>query len=230
MLDAVLPRLITRLATIQGGQITASTSDSWDIEIPLDPDAPEPELFLFRQTLQLDEEKNVTGFMFGVPGESVSDEQKNAISNFQQELMTALQREGVGFELFGELAAFVASELGGSPDLEEETIEISAGDAGGEPVFLTSVKIDGEAWVAFSTPFGADADPIWLLEQNAELTNMHFEAFEGEVSLACAWPLRILSAQRVVELVQDLAMQRERLLEDLEMGDEDEDEDPANDA
>ena len=58
-----------------------------------------------------------------------------------------------------------------------------------------------EPWVSLSTPFSDEASPEWLLEAAGSLTHLHFEAFEGAISLACAFPLaepRVRGANQVV--------------------------------
>jgi len=60
--------------------------------------------------------------------------------------------------------------------------------------------------VSLSTAFLDDVDPEWLLARNADLMHVHFEAFEESVSLACAFPLALLtdSVSSSSSRIQDL--------------------------
>jgi hypothetical protein len=89
-------------------------------------------------------------------------------------------------------------------------------------VYVSEVSVEHEPWVSLSIPFVDDVDPAWLLEQNGQLTLAHFESFEGEVSLACAFPLPDLTALRLLEMVDDLTSLRAALLDELNGGEEEE--------
>lgn len=216
-MHAAIDRILHRHILLRGGTATAAGDLAWDVsffQADPDDDASPPLSFRCRFTV----EGGRATVSCDAPTSPPTPEQAAAIDELRADLALSLERERVGFASFAELAAYLVDA--GATE-EEGTIEVPAGD---ESVYLSVVPVSREPWVSFSIPFEDDADPEWLLAQNGDMTHVHFEAFEDSVSLACAFPLALLTGERLVELVDDLATFRERLLDDLEGGGE-EDED-----
>jgi hypothetical protein len=215
-------RIHQRLALSRGGTATLAGELTWEITLPEDADADDSPTISFRNQVVIEEQQ--LAIHCDAPIDRLKPAQTELIKAFQGDLATAVRREGVGFDSFDAVARFLIAEL--DAELEEGTVEIPPAFEDGEPVFVTDVAVAREPWVGLATPFVDEVDPAWLLEQNGLLTHVKFEAFEGDVSLATAFPLAGLSGQRLLELVEDLFSFRERLLDELEGGgDEDEEED-----
>lgn len=213
-------RIHQRLALTRGGTATLTGELRWEIALPEDADADDSPTLTFHNQVVIDERQ--LAIHCDAPLDQYTPAQAEAVAEFQRDLATAIKREAKSFASFDEVAEFLTAELGA--ELEEGTVEITPDDEDAEPVFVTDVAVAREPWISLSTPFVEDVDPAWLLEQNGLLTHVHFEAFEGDVSLATSLPLDGLTGQRLIELVEDLFSFRERLLDDLESGNEDEDE------
>jgi hypothetical protein len=215
-----LDRIHQRLALSRGGTATLTGELAWDIALPEDADADDSPTIKFKNQIVLHEQQ--LEIHCDAPIDRLKPAQAEIIKAFQSDLGTAIRREGAGLASFDDVSRFLIAELGAA--LEEGTVEIPAATEDGEPVFVTDVAVAHEPWVSLAIPFVEDVDPEWLLEQNGLLTHVHFEAFEGDVSLATALPLAGLTGQRLVELVEDLFSFRERLLDELEGGEEEDDE------
>ena len=220
-MNVALDRILHRLLILRGGTATAAGDLAWDVSFPADLDAEDaPELaFPCRFVV---EGGQVTAIHCDAPLASYTLEEATAVAELHTELAAAVERERITFDSFEALAAYLASETGA--EAEDGSIEIPAPTEDEESVFASVVPVAREPWVSLSTPFVDDADPDWLLEQNGNMTHIHFEAFDGSMSLACAFPLALMTGQRLLELVDDLASFRERLIEDLDAGDEDDEE------
>jgi len=217
-----IERIHQRLALSRGGTVTTVGEMRWQIALPEDPDADDSPTLSFQNEVVIEERQ--LALHCDARLDQYTPAQADVVGAYQSELAAAIQREAAVFATFDDAAHFLVAELGG--ELEDGTVELAPADEDGEPVFVAEVAVAREPWVSLSTPFIEDVDPEWLLEQNGLLTHVHFEAFEGDVSLATALPLAGLSGQRLVELVEDLFSFRARLLDDLESGgDEDEDAD-----
>jgi hypothetical protein len=219
MNEATIDRILHRHAILRGGTSTAAGDRAWDIELPENVEDEDAVTLSFRSQITL-EGGRVTSIGSDAPLDRYTEEQALLVAAFHTDLAAAFAREGVTFPSFEALAEHLVAEAGGEE--EDGAVQIPSPDEDGEPVFVSLVPVAREPWVSLSTPFVDDVDPEWLLEQNGALTHVHFEAFEGSVSLACAFPLALVTGERVLELVGDLFTFRERLLEDLENGDEDE--------
>jgi hypothetical protein len=224
MKPSAIGRIFQRLVIARGGTVEPEGALRYRVTIPDELDE-EPEggeaapTFSFRDTLTLAAGK-VTQIDCDAPVDTYAPERAGTLGRFQTDLAVALHRETVAFATFADVESFLVTELGA--EAHGEFIEIAPEDA--EPVFVSHVHVAREPWVSFSTPFTEGVEPEWLLEKTGELTHLHFESFEGDVSLACAFPLALRTGQRLFELVEDLVFFRESMLAEAE-GDEDEGED-----
>jgi hypothetical protein len=221
MNSAAIDRILHRHVLQRGGTSTAAGELSWDVAFPADDEDEDAATLSFQNNFTL-EDGRVTSIGCDAPLDQYTMDQAMAVASFQTDLAAALAREGMTFASFDALAEHLVAEADG--EVDDGAVRIPPADEDGEPVFVSIVPVTGEPWVSLATPFVDGVDPGWLLEQNGELTHVHFEAFEGSVSLACAFPLAQVTGQRVLELVDDLFSFRERLLEELESGDEEEEE------
>lgn len=240
MNDAAIERILHRITIQRDGTATAAGDRTWEISFPLDPEDEASPTLSFRCRVTIDGGRvteihcdapvHVRGSAGTSPAsprppvDQHSPAEAAAVAELQADLAAAFAREAITFASFEELAEYLVTETGA--DVEDGTVEIAPAedDDESESVFAAVVTVAREPWISLSTPFADDVDPEWLLEQNGDLTHVHFEGFEGSVSLACAFPLALTTAQRLVELIDDLADFRLRLLDELEGGDE-EDED-----
>jgi hypothetical protein len=226
MQAAAVDRIHQRLALTRGGTATAAGVLRWEVALPEDPEADDGPILRFHNALKL-EDGRVTTIDCDARLDRYTADQAGIVASFQAALATALRREGVVFASFADVAAFLEAEVGAR--MEEGAIEIAPEAEDVEPVFVSEAPVAREPWVNLSTAFVDDVDPEWLLEQNGLLTHLRFESFEGDVSLSSALPLADLTGQRLIELVDDLFSFRERLLDELEGGDEDEEDEDEED-
>ncbi len=227
-IDRILHRhMILRNGTAEptGGQASGQTSGqtggaafelTWDVSFPADPEAEDADVLSFPCTFTVVEER-VTAIHCGSPVDRYPPDQASVVSELVDDLAESLEREGVRFTSFEALVAYLV-KAGGTET--EGSVEVPSG---ADSTFVTVVPVEHEPWVSLSIPFDEDADPEWLLEKNGDLTHVHFEAFEGGVSLSTAFPLALLTAERLLELIEDLGSLRERLLDELDGGDEEDD-------
>jgi hypothetical protein len=221
MNSAAIDRILYRLAISRGGTAAAVEGGlTWEITLPEDPERDDGPTFSFRNTFTL-EGGRVAEITCDTPMDRCSKVQAFLLAGVTREMAAALEREGVVFGAFSEVEAFLVREFSGKA--EDGFVEISV-DEDGPTVVVSDVRVAHEPWVNLSTSFVDEVDPEWLLETNGALTHLHFETFEGEVSLACAFPLALLTASRLVELVDDLFSFRENLLTELEEGEDEEEE------
>ncbi len=213
---AAIDRVLQRLVILRNGTATAAGDLAWDVTFPEDVEQAEGATLAFRIRVTLDGER-ASAVEHDAPLDRGTPARAAAVAAIQAELAAALAREAIRVPSAEALTEYLVAETGG--ELDEGTVEIPAGDVDGEPVFAAIVPVAREPWVNLSIAFDDGADPDWLLEQSGYLTHVHFEAFEGSVSLACAFPLALLTAQRLLELVDDLVTFREQLLDELDGGD-----------
>jgi hypothetical protein len=213
-MDAAIDRILHRALILRGGIATRAGDLRWDVSFPDDPDAEDGPTLAFQCVFTVQGDR-VSAVHCDAPLDRYTEDQASAVAELHDDLEAALARERIRFDSFEALAAYLV-EAGAQES--EGSIEMPAGE---ESVFASVVPVSREPWVSLSIPFDDDADPSFLLEQNGNLTHVHFEAFDGAVSLACAFPLAHLTGERLLELIDDLASFRERLLDELD-GDDDE--------
>jgi hypothetical protein len=216
---AAVDRIHQRLALSRGGSATAEGELRWAIEIASDLDRDDAPMLSFHNELVV-EGGRITAIQCDARLDKYTPDEAGVVATFQNNLATALRRETVTFSAFADAAGFLAAELGAKE--EDGTVEVPAVTEDGEPVFVSEAPVEGEPWVSLAIAFVDDVDPLWLLEQNAMLTHLRFEIFEGDVSLATALPLAGMTGQRMVEMIEDLFGYRERLLDELENGGDEE--------
>jgi hypothetical protein len=221
MNSAALDRILQRIALALGGTASAAGGTTWEITVPEDAEQEDGPTFSFRHTFTL-EGGRVADIRCEAPLDRLPAPKALLVGEVSRELAAAIAREGVVFGGFREVEEFLVAELGA--EVEEGYVEIAGDDEDAPSVIVSDVRVAGEPWVNLSVPFVDEVDPLWLLEQSGTLTHLHFETYEGEVSLACAFPLALLTGERLMELVDDLTSFRGSLLDELEEGDEDEDE------
>jgi hypothetical protein len=219
--QAAIERILHRLCISHGGEARHVEGLTFVIELPVTLGDAEQEggpTLSFRETFTLAE-----GRVTRVEHEA-SKAHPEVVSGFQEDLTVALRREGRTFSKFEEVVAFLTEEIEAEVDGDVVVVQPDGDDA--EEITVSCVHVAREPWVSVSTPFASDLDldPAWLLEQNSELTHVHFETFEGQPSLAGAFPLHGLTAERLLELLDDLVSFRESFLAEIEAGGEDEDE------
>ena len=219
MNEGAIDRILHRVTILRNGTSAPAGDLAWDVSFPADPDDESSTALAFRCRFTLDGGQ-VTELHCDAPLGQYTPEESLAVAELNTDLAAAFARENITFPSFEAVADYLVAETGAV--VQEGTVEIAPAeeDEEAESVFASVVPVAREPWVSLSTPFADDVDPEWLLEQNGNLTHVHFEGFEGSVSLACAFPLALLTAQRLVELIDDLAAFRLRLLDDLEGGDE----------
>jgi hypothetical protein len=222
MNSAAIDRIHQRLADTMGGSATRTDELRWHVELPEDPDTEDSSVLSFNSELVFDSAS--TTIKNDADLGKLTAQQATVVAEFNRDLATALKREGTIFDTFDEVAAFLEEEAGASIHEGVVVLDPEEDDEEGAPVYINEVSVEHEPWVSLSIPFVDDVDPAWLLEQNGQLTLAHFESFEGEVSLACAFPLPDLTALRLLEMVDDLTSLRAALLDELNGGEEEEDE------
>lgn len=222
-MQTAFDRLHQRLALSRGGTATLAGEMRWQIALPEDADADDSPTITFHNEVKIEDRQLAIHCDARI--DTYTPAQVELVQVFQSDLGTAIRREAATFASFDDVAAFLVKEL--SAELEEGTVEIPPDTEDGEPVFVTDVAVAREPWVSLAIPFVEEVDPAWLLEQNGLLTHVKFEAFEGDISLATALPLASLTGQRLIELVEDLFSFRARLLDDLESGGDEDDEDES---
>jgi hypothetical protein len=216
--QAAIDRIHHRLAMARGGTVAPIGRMAWQVTLPEDPEAEEPPSLVFRNEIKI-EGTEITVQCDADLGQ-LTPAQAEMVAELERDLATALKREGVSFDAFAEVAAFLGDAFDAT--VEEGTVVVPPAEEDDEPVYVSEVTVGQEPWVSLSVAFVDDVDPVWLLEQNALLTHVRFDAFEGEVSLAAAYPLADLTGQRLVELIDDLVVFREGLLGDLDSDDDEE--------
>jgi hypothetical protein len=133
-----------------------------------------------------------------------------AIAEMHAGLTTAMERERRSLDRFADVAACLEDVFEVGTQASDE-IEVFVGDD--DPIVVRIMAAIFEPWLHFSTPFIDDADATWLLQTNAELAPFRFESSDG-IELCAAFPLAGMSAQRLIEIVEDLDAARDRLIDE----------------
>jgi hypothetical protein len=217
---AALDRIVQRLCLELGGSAEPVGELGWDIVLPEDPEQEDGPKISFRDQFVV-EDGRITSLESDAPMDKVGPAQQQMLRELHQALANALRLESTGFASFDDVAKFLVAELEAS--VEDDTVEIPAREEGGEPVYVSEVPVAREPWVSLSVAFDDDTDPEWLLEMNGNLSHVHFESFDGSVTLATAFPRALLTGQRLLELVDDLVSYREEMLAEMEGEDDEED-------
>ena len=223
MKTAAVDRIVQRLARARLGQAASDGELAWDVAFPEHREDEPPGEVAFTLRVPLKD---------GVPIAIESDGPEADLAQgpmaerarFLADLAGALAQERVTFDSFEALASYLIEAF----DCEIENSGAVRIDPVGEngtplrPLFVSPVLLAGEAWVNLESPFPADFSAESLLRMNGELTHLHFEAFDGGVRLAGAFPLVLMTGRRVTELIDDLVrfrvMVSERLVDEREDG------------
>lgn len=222
MNQAAIDRIVHRLSISHGGEAKHVEGLTWSIEIPEDIEQEDGPKLAFHNAFKIEGDR-VTEIACDAPVGRYQMHQAEVVAGFQKDLAAALGRERAAFSTFEQVIGFLTEEI--EAEVEGDVVLVQPDGEDAEAVTVSCVNVAHEPWISFSTPFLDDVDPAWLLERSGELTHIHFESFEGQVSLAGAFPLHGLTAERLLELLDDLVSFRESFLAELAEGDEEEDED-----
>jgi hypothetical protein len=206
ILHSALDRIVVRLCLARGGMATAVGGMRWAIELPAG-----DTVLMFRDEVL--GEGGALEIRCDAPLDLYTPEQAGVVAELHRALAAALPREGIAFAAFDDVAHFVAGAF--EADVHTETSHLEVEPESDQPTTIKLVRVEGEPWLWIATPFD-DADPGWLLRKNFELVQLRFELTdEGAVYLATGFPIAALTAQRLVELIEDLHAYHERLADEL---------------
>ncbi|MBA3455725.1 MAG: hypothetical protein H0T42_21700 [Deltaproteobacteria bacterium] len=217
---AAIERILQRLCIARSGTATPAGPDRWAVEIEDGEDPPTP--LTFTQTV------TASGLRLScdAPLERYTVAQARAVAELQTELATALTHEKIHFRSFADVAAFIDGRFEAEVHADDGYLVI--GPEGEVPISITGPHVSREPWIEVSAAFDDDANPAWLLEKNGEMTSVRFETANESVGLVAAFPIPVLTAQRLLEMIDDVLVMYAVLLaeyEDSEDEDEDEDDD-----
>jgi hypothetical protein len=134
--------------------------------------------------------------------------QATIVARFHADVTTALQRERVRFTSFDDARAFLYPTY--QTSVRDGACVLAIGD---DEVVVRELRVDREPWIAVACLFMAadEVNASWLLERSAELVRLGFARQGGEIWIETALPLDAISAQRLVELVDDVLAHRTTL-------------------
>jgi len=214
---ASIERILQRLCIARSGAATAAGPHRWAIAIE-DGEAP-AETLTFVQGVKPDG----TGLSCDAPLDRYTPAQAAVVAELEAELAAALAHEKVQFRSFAEVAAFIDARYEAEIHVEDGYLVI--GPQGEVPISVTGPHVSREPWIEVSAAFDNDADPAWLLEKNGEMTSVRFETANDSVGLVAALPIAMVTAQRLLEMIDDVAVMRAVLLDEYDEDDEDDDAD-----
>jgi hypothetical protein len=203
MKTAALDRIVQRLVRARLGQAASAGELAWDVSFPEDPEDENPAEVAFKIRVPV-EDGLPTAIESDGPGADV--EQVPMRAAFLTDFAAALAQERVTFDSFEALAGYLIEAF--DCEIEDSgAVRIDPVDEDDTPLrslFVSPVLLAGEPWVNLDSPFPDDFSAESLLRMNGKLTHLHFEAFEGGVRLAGAFPLVLMTGRRITELVDDL--------------------------
>jgi hypothetical protein len=215
---SALDRILVRLCLARGGMATAVGGAQWAIELPA-----ADTVLMFRDELVIDGDQ--LEIRCDAPLDLYTPEQAVVVTELHAAIASALPRERIAFASFDDVALFVSGTY--EADVHADTGHLEIEPEGEQPTTVKLLRVEGEPWLWIATVFD-DADPEWLLRKNFELVQLRFEMTDdGTVYLATSFPVAGLTAQRLVELVEDLHAYHERLGDEraAELAEDDEDDD-----
>src|SRR5262249_7269226 len=124
------------------------------------------------------------------------------------DVSTAFQRERVGFASTDDVRAFLYATY--KTSVRDGACVLAIGD---DEVTVRELLVEAEPWLSLSCMF-IEADAIsvgWLLAKSAELSPLGLAQQAGVICIQAALPLDLLSAQRLVELIDDMLARRTEL-------------------
>lgn len=206
MSDAAVERILSRLCDARGGSATRE-GDGWRVEVP--------DEYSFHQ--------RVAGIELScdAPLDTYSVEQARAVAVFERELAEALLREKIRFPTLAELATYLATHREVRNRSDEGFIEVP--NESEWTLVITTAHFFHEPWIELALAFHDDTSPDWMLERNGELVGLAFEiAPSGGAGLRWSMPLALVTAQRLLEMIEDLELRHRAMLAMYEERDEDE--------
>ncbi len=214
---AAIERILQRLCIARSGTATATTTGHWALEIEDDSDPPE--------TLTFVQGVSASGLELtcDAPLDRYSVDQARSVAELQTELATALTLEKIRFTTFAEVAAFIDGRYEAEIHADDGYLVLGPGEE--VPISITNPHVSREPWIEVSAAFEHEANAAWLLEKNGEMTSVRFEAANDSVGLVAALPISIVTAQRLLEMIDDVAVMRAVLLDEYEGSDASDDED-----
>lgn len=222
---AAIERILQRLCIARSGEATPAGAERWTIEIE-DGDEP-PTTLTFTQGVSSDGLR----LSCDAPLDRYTPAQAAAVAELQAELATALTHEKIRFRSFADVAAFIDGRY--EADVHADDGYLVIGPDGAVPISITGPHVSREPWIEVSAAFDDDANPAWLLEKNGEMTSVRFETANDSVGLVAAFPIPALTAQRLLEMIDDVLVMYAVLLAEYEdedaEDDEEEEEDDAED-
>lgn len=213
---AEIERILQRLCIARRGAATPTGAERWMVEIE---DADDPEAMLtFTQGVTTDGLR----LSCDAPLDRYTPAQATAVAELQTELATALSHEKIRFRSFADVAAFIDGRYEAEVHADDGFLVI--GPDGAVPISITGPHVSREPWIEVSAAFDDAANPAWLLEKNGEMTSVRFETANDSVGLVAAFPIPALTAQRLLEMIDDVLVMYAVLLAEYEDYEETDDE------
>ena len=219
---AAIERILQRLCIARSGDATPAGPNRWAIEIE---DGEEPPTTLtFTQGVTPD----ALRLSCDAPLDRYTPAQAVVVAQLQAELATALTQEKIHFRSFTDIAAFIDGRY--EADVHADDGYLVIGPDGEVPISITAPHVSREPWVEVSVAFDDDANPAWLLEKNGEMTSVRFETANDSVGLVAAFPITVLTAQRLIEMIDDVLVMYAALTAEYEEADDEDEDDETDDG
>lgn len=216
-----IERILQRLCIAHSGEATPAGPNRWAVEIEDGEDPP--------TTLKFAQGVTPDGLKLScdAPLDRYTTPQSVVVAKFQSELATALTHEKIHFRSFADIAAFIDGRY--EADVHAEDGYLVIGPDEEVPISITAPHVSREPWVEVSVAFDNDANPAWLLEKNGEMTSVRFETANDSVGLVAAFPIPVLTAQRLIEMIDDVLVMYAVLVAEYEESDDEDDDEDADD-
>jgi hypothetical protein len=194
-----IERILHRICALREGKVTPDGQHRWAIALH--------GTLAFHQAFQLDAGR-VVEIACDAELDRVTPEQSTIVARFRADVSTALHREGIGFGSYDDVRAFVHQAY--STTVRDGACVLAIGD---DEVCVREVVIEREAWLAAACLFmpADEVSPEWLLDRSAERIQLGFALRGGEIWVETALPLEAVSAQRLVEMIDDVLARRAAL-------------------
>lgn len=194
-----IERILHRLCAVRDGSMLSAGDGRWSITLHGS--------LAFHEMIHL-EAGIVTEIACDAELERLPPAQATIVTRFHGDVSTALQRERVRFPSFDDARAFLYPTY--QTSVRDGACVLAIGD---DEVMVRELVVDREPWLAVACMFMSadEVNAAWLLERSAELVHLGFAQRDGEIWVEIALPLDAISAQRLVELVDDVLVLRTTL-------------------
>ncbi len=192
-------RILHRLCAVREGSAFAAGELRWAITLHGS--------IAFHETVHLDAGR-VAEIVCDAQLDRFTPAQATIVARFHADVSAAFQRERVAFASFDDVRAFVYTAY--KTAVRDGVCVLSIGD---DEVTVRELVVEREPWLSIGCLFMA-ADEVsagWLLAKSAELVHLGFAQQAGEIRVETALPLEAISAQRLIELIDDVLAQRTAL-------------------